>query len=217
MDNTVSQSESLRLLTSTSSSCCWSVDAEEEDSSFVPTQHKLEKTMPRPANGLIQTLVTRNGPSYTMSLQAESHDYCILVASKHRGGKFDIRNYDEDQRHILGSLVKEAPCSRSAVSYSLSFGNKEAVVGTIRYEVPSVMEALSAPPRRAQVQVGTNNKNILVETKEPYSKGGGQFGLNFHGRGREPSQKNMQLQDSDGTVILQMVKWGKDRFHVDFK
>jgi hypothetical protein len=213
MDNTVSQSESLRLLTSTSSS--WSVDSEED--SLVPT-HKLEKTMPRcPASGLIQTLVTRNGPSYTMSLQGEHHNYSILVASKHpRAGKFDIRN-DEDQRQIIGSLVKAAPPSRSAVCYSLTVGSQESVVGSIRYEVPSVMEALSAPPRRAQVQIGTNNKNILVETKEPYSKGGGQFGLNFHCRGREPSRKNMQLQDSDGNVILQMVKWDKDRFHVDFK
>lgn len=180
----------------------------------MPT-HKLEKTMPRPANGLIQTLVTRNGTSYTMSLQGESHNCSILVASKHRAGKFDIRN-DEDQRQIIGSLVK-SPSSRSTVCYSLTIGSQEAIVGSIRYEVPSVMEALSAPPRRAQVQVGTNNKNILVETKAPYSKGGGQFGLNFHCRGREPSRKNMQLQDSDGNVILQMVKWDKDRFHVDFK
>lgn len=214
MDNKIAQPESLRLLTSTSSS--WSVDSVED--SLVPT-HKLEKTMPRPANGLIQTMVTRNGSSYTMSLQGESQNYSILVASKQhpRAGKFDIRN-DEDQRQIIGSLVK-AP-SRSAVCYSLTVGSQEAVVGSIRYEVPSVMEALSAPPRRAQVQVGTkknNNTILLVETKEPYSKGGGQFGLNFHGRGREPSRKNMQLQDSDGNVILQMVKWDKDRFHVDFK
>lgn len=180
----------------------------------MPT-HKLEKTMPRSANGLIQTLVTRNGPSYTMSLQGDSHNYSILVAWKHRTGKFDIRN-DEDQSQIIGSLAK-APPSRSAVRYSLTVGSQEAAVGSIRYEVPSVMEALSGPPRRAQVQVGTNNKNILVETKEPYSKGGGQFGLNFHGRGREPSRKNMQLQDSDGNIILQMVKWDKNRFHVDFK
>lgn len=57
----------------------------------------------------------------------------------------------------------------------------------------------------------------VLETKEAYSRGRGQWGLNFNGRGRLPSPKNMQLQDKEGHTTFQMVKWDNNVYNVDFK
>jgi hypothetical protein len=58
-----------------------------------------------------------------------------------------------------------------------------------------------------------------VETKEPYSQGGGQLGLDFRGRGRKCSCKNMQLQDPcKGKVIFQRerpARLGRRAHHLE--
>ena len=69
--------------------------------------------------------------------------------------------------------------------------------------------------------VGENKGNVaLFRHKEPYLKSDGKtFGLNFHGRGRQASNKNMQLVErADGAagVVCQMAKWDTNVFHVDF-
>lgn len=55
----------------------------------------------------------------------------------------------------------------------------------------------------------------LYESKVPYSKSGGRVGLNFQGRGRESSPKNMQICSGD-KVVIQMAKWENDTYNIDF-
>ena len=58
----------------------------------------------------------------------------------------------------------------------------------------------------------------VFASKAPYAKPGGRIGLNFRGRGREPSPKNMQIGNGsvNDTVLLQMVKQESDLYCVDF-
>jgi hypothetical protein len=62
----------------------------------------------------------------------------------------------------------------------------------------------------------------VFDNKEPYSKGGGRWGLNFHGRGRLASSKNMQMEHKTRNkpttkVVFQIVKWDKHAYNVDFR
>lgn len=57
----------------------------------------------------------------------------------------------------------------------------------------------------------------LLTSKEPYQKPNGGVGLNFRGRGRRASPKNLQLAESSlGAVVAQMVKWDDNQYHLDF-
>ena len=59
---------------------------------------------------------------------------------------------------------------------------------------------------------------LLFESMVPYDKKKGRVGLNFNGRGRESSNKNMQLShgsDKD-KVLVQMAKWENATYNVDF-
>jgi hypothetical protein len=208
MEKTTS-SEALRLLTS-AHTISWSSSAGSNDASFL--EHPLERAVPR-RTGYIESKIHRDGGQYVMYLQAPDKNHPIFVAEKQRG-KFVLRNGNGG---IIGSLSKTST-KGSKIVYSLfrHDGSKTSSkeVASIQYEVPSVLQALTdGPPRRAKVVVAGK---VSVETKEPYSKDGGKRGLDFRGRGREPSRKNMQLQDRDGKVVLQMAKWDKDDFHIDF-
>ena len=170
--------------------------------------HKLGSSLAfRSNNGLFQSVVIRDGKSYSMSMQDGIKNHPILVAEKKRGN-YLIRSVNDG---VLGVLVI-SKSNNSVVEYNLCLQD-HTVLASIHYEVPSLALVLTeGPPRRAQVQIGA----CRVETKQPHSKQNKHLGLNFQGRGREGSRKNMQLEDC-GEVVLQMVKWDKSHFHVDYK
>jgi hypothetical protein len=57
----------------------------------------------------------------------------------------------------------------------------------------------------------------VFENKDPYSKGGGRWGLDFHGRGRLASSKNTQMENKEGVIVFQIAKWDKHAYSVDFR
>jgi hypothetical protein len=61
----------------------------------------------------------------------------------------------------------------------------------------------------------TDDKIAIFQSKNPYKKKDGRLGLNFHGRGREKSCKNMQLETSTGNVVCQLAKWDANKYNLD--
>ena len=74
-----------------------------------------------------------------------------------------------------------------------------------------------------------NDQVALLTSQEPYLKKNGNVGLNFAGRGRQASPKNMQLvtaaaavpppnndKNNKAAVVGQMAKWETDQYHLDF-
>lgn len=180
-------------------------------------QHPLEQTVPR-RFGLIQGKIHRDGNQYIMYLQSfNDTNNPIYVGSKNKPrSKYVIQNLAGDS---IGNLSKTSS-KGSSIEYSLRYYHDPKLlsstenVATIQYQVPSAIQVLTdGPPRRANVVLLGRD---ALETKEPYCKEGGRCGLDFRGRGSEPSRKNVQLQDRNGKVVLQMVKWGKDEFNLDF-
>lgn len=133
----------------------------------------------------------------------------------------------QQQQQAPGSSSSSSSSSSSLPLLPSSTGG--VVVGHITYEIPTVFQALTekgGTPRRALVHI---LGRTYVETKEPTTgRQEGHLSLDFQGRGREASCKNIQLVDTTnsagatgatgggGKIVLQMAKWDKDQFHLDF-
>jgi Tub family len=183
---------------------------------------ELSNLSPKESMFAIETIVRRTGDFFTMDLQLPKNNVPLFIAGLH-GQTYILKSApqrDADGDPIMGTVCKR-PVSRrdkNKIMYALTFhqtSHKPQKVAYMGYQHPSLFQLLKdskARPRRCTVQVlgrGT------VKSKEPYCEGGYPT-LDFYGRGREPSIKNMQLEDPHGKVILQMVKWDRDVFHVDF-
>lgn len=167
----------------------------------------------------------------------------VLTAVKAGGGtgrKFVISD------HLGGELGTLASYTKVGQSFVYSLFSEQGQVACVVYQIPSLISVvLDGPPRRAQIAIAkpkvdktgmfeakvkaaikkTRTLEALADlgfanvfqTKSPYSKGGGRWGLNFHGRGREASSKNMQLEDDAGNVMVQVAKWDTNTYNVDFR
>lgn len=183
----------------------------------------------RQSTSFTQTQITRLGNSgnkqqrYLMSLQLGEEDRPVLIAEKDhstktsfiekRASSYAIRSVDNDA--VIGSLVRTFHTrDSSTVTYTLFDKLHDMELAYIRYEVPSMMKVLSdCPPRRAFVEIPGRG---YAETNEPTIINGKKT-LNFNGRGREASCKNMQIGAKNGKVLLQFVKWSDQHFHLDFR
>ena len=66
--------------------------------------------------------------------------------------------------------------------------------------------------------IGDSRYMNVFQSVVPYKKPGHKkFGLNFHGRGRGASNKNCQMLNEVGRITLQMAKYEKNIYHVDYK
>jgi hypothetical protein len=182
----------------------------------------------------METVVRRDGNNYTMQLQLPKKTHPLFVGEKH-GQTYIFKSiipiaHEEPltiTSVIMGTVCKTNPDNdnsnksdkKATMTYALTHhehSKRPKQVAYIKYDYPSIFQVLAdtkARPRRCRMNIFGR---ASVETREPYCKEGGHRALDFGGRGREGSRKNMQLQDQDGNVVLQMVKWDKDQFHVDF-
>ncbi|KAL3909464.1 MAG: hypothetical protein SGARI_002584 [Bacillariaceae sp.] len=150
---------------------------------------------------MVETVVRRRGnTTYTMDLQLPGKCFPLFVAEQHGQTfvmKSDPSNHRNSTETVMGTVCKKPSNEQKKKSSGSS----------------TVLTDTKKQPRRCRAHIHGRSSS---ETKEPFSKEGGQRSLDFYGRGREASRKNMQLVDGSGKLTLQMVKWGKDEFHVDF-
>lgn len=177
--------------------------------------------------GQVQRL-SRSGSdrrAYRMILQANGKEFPILVAEKDHPktswrmasgstSRYIIRSFRDHA--LLGCLTKSGTVRDSTITYTLTHRSfDDCPIAYIRYEVPTVMQVLKEyPPRRVFLEIPGRG---TAASKEPMMQPGeGHKSLDFQGRGREASRKNMQLQNKGGQVLLQFAKWNKDVFNLDF-
>lgn len=171
----------------------------------------------------VETVVRRNGHIYTMDLQLSGASVPLFVGEQHgQTYVFKSAPRDDEGPVIMGTVCKKPSSQSSSNKTKLTYAvthhdtpKKPKKVAYVEYDQPSIFQVLkdSKTPRRCTVKV-TGRKTIY--TREPFGQDGGHRSLDFKGRGREASIKNMQLEDGHGNVVVQMVKWGNDVFHVDF-
>jgi hypothetical protein len=182
---------------------------------------ELSNVAPKKSAFSIETVVRRTGNFYTMDLQLPKKTIPLFVANLH-GQTYVLKSAPQDDGGdvIMGTVCKR-PTSHSdktKLTYVLTHhqhSHKPQKIAFIDYHHPPLYQLLrdnKARPRRCQVRVLDRG---TVNSKEPYYESG-YLTLDFKGRGREASIKNMQLDDPHGKEILQMVKWDRDVFHVDF-
>jgi hypothetical protein len=113
-------------------------------------------------------------------------------------------------------------------------------IAKVVYTVPSIVSGLlQSSSRQVELVLYETSKSpsqdgdkhhceecppsvTTLRSLEPHKMSNGKLGLDFCGRGRCSSRKNMQLTcvdgcDSSKVVVLQMAKWDDHVFHVDFQ
>jgi hypothetical protein len=167
----------------------------------------------------------------------------VLTATKDNKPKspFVIRNAETNKE--VGRVMLQFKTMKY-ISYAVFRGDLQ--VASIVYHVPTIRNFLSLdPPRTAQVAIPDSTEKtptwlavackdsilqkgslkaaaaeypglVLLQNAVPYKKQDGSLGLNFYGRGQQASCRNMQLIDTNETVVCQVAKWDTCVHNVDF-
>lgn len=163
---------------------------------------------------LHHSTVVRNisGP---IGLTRKSYDFVVgedvMLRAIKKGGRYQIYDISGTDPLLRGALV-QGVCKD--IGYQLQ---KEdgSVAATIYYKISLAKNA----PRQAEVHLNGAESPVgspIFRSRGPNTDAG-KYGLNFRGRGRVASCKNLQLTDNDGKMVLQMAKWSPHQFHVDYK
>jgi Tub family len=179
-----------------------------------------------------ETVVRRSENLYTMDLQLKKNTQPMFAAEKDGQSSYIFRsiisNTVPNEHPVMGTLTIEKTKRRISKVYNNQPTNFVIMhhdrsrapykTATIQYDEKSLYEALRQSHRQQPQHIVYEcvDKGVF-ESKDPHQSESGGYALDFRGRGRESSRKNVQLQKEDGTVILQMVRWGKDEFHVDYQ
>jgi hypothetical protein len=115
------------------------------------------------------------------------------------------------------SVVLDGPPRRAQIAISSSQSHVQHTSGILEAK-----SKISLHKTRSLRGIDDDQPFLHVfENKDPYSKGKGRWGLNFRGRGRLASSKNMQMenkhQTDSETVVFQIAKWDKNAYNVDFR
>jgi hypothetical protein len=180
-----------------------------------------------------QTVVRRSGNLYTMDLQGKHSTQPMFAAEKDGQSSYIFRsiisNTVLNEHPVMGTLTVEKPKrsiskthnNHRTVDFAVMHHDRSRApyrTGTIHYDEKSLYAALkqSLKQQPQHIVFDCLDKGSF-ESKDAHQTESGGYALDFRGRGRESSRKNVQLQKDDGTVILQMVRWSKDEFHVDYQ
>lgn len=160
-------------------------------------------------------------------------DETVLVARKTLTG---YQLTDATTNQSMGSVARTSSHSLTDIAYVFKNEAGVPIMGILYLGPDTILRNL--PPRRAQVVMlpstfqsttamdaalkATRSLTTIPDatvwtTKAPYLKPNGKMGLNFNGRGKMASNKNMQLETNDATktVTLQMAQWDDHTFCLD--
>lgn len=181
-------------------------------------------------NFMKETVVRRSGNMYTMDLQLKQKTQPLFVGEKN-GQSYIFRSVLSNiakESVVMGTLTVSTAVkskrtfsgvySQTTVDYVLTHHDRSrppCKLATIQYDKPSLYEAIKSHRQPPNIVLDLID-HVAFESKQAQRVEGGGYALDFRGRAREPSRKNVQLQNEHGKVILQMARWSKDEFHVDY-
>jgi hypothetical protein len=185
--------------------------------------HNLEQSIPKLKGlGLIPALVSRTGrpnghQTIIMSLETGPNaTHPVLIATRETRtaiNMFQNRAWviQDPTGRDLGVLSN--PREGHFLLKHTSNGNELAEVLAVHYHRHSIPRVLTEnPPRQARVSV----LGVADLASREAQRKGSRFSLNSHGRGSFTSRKNMQLENENGNLVLQFVKWDDSQFHLDY-
>jgi hypothetical protein len=181
----------------------------------------------RDGTEIVILVATKQAGNYTISDLSNKIDKelggLLLLKKSFKSLVYSLYQENEQVAVILYdvpsiiSVVLDGPPRRAQIAISSSQAHVQQTLGIL--EAKSKFSILKT---RSLQGVDDDQPFLHVfENKDPYSKGKGRWGLNFHGRGRLASSKNMQMEhknqaDSE-TVVFQIAKWDKHAYNVDFR
>jgi hypothetical protein len=176
----------------------------------------------RDGTEIVILVATKQAGAYTISDQiGKQLGVLSIILSKKSVKSLVYSLYQETEQvavilyHLpsIISVVLDGPPRRAQIAISASQVQVQQKSGNLEAK-----SKISIHKTRSLQDVDDEQHFLhVLETKDPYSKGGGRWGLNFHGRGRLASSKNMQLENKHESVIFQIAKWDKHTYNVDFR